>query len=86
MAIYYHLQGFPAIEGLQNLLEYHMLVFFMKLNFPFEFQTANQLGFEPASPGPKAAMLNIELHSIDTSLSLLLKMFFSMLEICNLPS
>ena len=31
----------------------------------FEFETANQLGFQPGSPGPKAAMLTIELHSSD---------------------
>ena len=42
-----------------------MLVLFMKTHFLFEFETANQLGFEPGSPGPKAAMLTIELHSFD---------------------
>ena len=31
----------------------------------FEFETANQPGFEPRSPRPKAAMLTIELHSIE---------------------
>ena len=33
--------------------------------FLIEFKTANQLGFELRSPGPKAVMLTIELHSID---------------------
>ena len=36
-----------------------------KLNFQFEFETGNQPGFEPGSPGPKVATLTIELHSID---------------------
>ena len=52
------------VAGLQHLLEYHTLVLFVKLNFWFESETANQLGFEPWSPGPKAATLPIELHSI----------------------
>ena len=53
-----------------------MLVLFMKTQFSilfeivylhklFEFETAKQPGFEPGSPGPKAATLTIELHSID---------------------
>ena len=54
------------IAGLQFLLEYHMLVLFGKLNFLFEFETVNQLEFEPRSLGLKAAKLTIELHSIDT--------------------
>ena len=37
----------------------------MKLNFLFEFETANQSGFKPRSLGPKGAMLTIELHSIE---------------------
>ena len=37
-----------------------------KLNFfHFELETANQSGFETGSLGHKAAMLTIELHSID---------------------
>ena len=36
-----------------------------KLNFRFEFETANQPGFEAGSLEPKASMLTIELHSID---------------------
>ena len=32
--------------------------------FLFEFQTANQPGLEPESPGPKRPTLTIELHSI----------------------
>ena len=36
-----------------------------KLKFQFEFETANQPGFEPRSPGPKMAIQTIELHSID---------------------
>ena len=35
------------------------------LNFRLEFETAEQPGFEPGSPKPKAAMPTIELHSID---------------------
>ena len=37
---------------------------FGTLNFRFEFKTANQPGFEPGSPGHKAAKLTIKLHSI----------------------
>ena len=33
--------------------------------FYFEFETANQPGFKPRSPGHKEATLTIELHSID---------------------
>ena len=33
--------------------------------FLFDFETANQSGFEPGSLVPKAARLTIELHSID---------------------
>ena len=36
-----------------------------KLNFLYEFETANQPEFEPGSVRPKAAMLTIELNSID---------------------
>ena len=53
-----------------------------KLNFRFEFETVNQLEFEPESLGPKgatltielpkAAMLTIELHSIDNSVLVLI--------------
>ena len=57
-------KGVP-IAGLQYFLEYHTFVLFVKLNFLFEFETANQPGFEPGSLGPKGAMLTIELHSID---------------------
>ena len=46
-------------------LEYYMLVLFVKTQFLIEFQTANQLEFEPGSPRPKVATLTIELHSID---------------------
>ena len=60
----------PPIAGLGYLLEYYMLVLFVKLDFRFEFETANQPGFEPRSPGPKTAMLTIELHSIDDKLRL----------------
>ena len=35
----------------------HACIFLWKLNFWFEFETANQLGFEPESMRPKAAML-----------------------------
>ena len=46
------------------MLEYYRLVLFVRLNFRFEFETANQPGFEPGSPGPKLAVLTIEiLHS-----------------------
>ena len=31
------------------------------------FKTANQPGFEPGSPGPKVAVLTIELHSINNN-------------------
>ena len=47
------------------LAEYYMLVFFWMLNFIFEFETVNQTGFEPGSPGPKVATLTIELHFIN---------------------
>ena len=40
-----------------------MLALSVTLNFQFEFNTANQLGFEPGSLGPKAGTLTIELHS-----------------------
>ena len=59
------------IAGLQYLLEYQTLVLFVKLNFWFEFETVTQPGFEPGSQGPKAAMLTIELHSIDKCFSYL---------------
>ena len=57
----------PPIAGLRYLLEYYMFVLFMKAQFLFEFETANQPGFEPGSPGTKAATLTIELHSIELS-------------------
>ena len=57
--------------GLQYLFEYYMLLLFVKLNFLFEFETAIQPGFEPRSPGTKAAMLTIELHSIGTAKQML---------------
>ena len=44
---------------------------FGTLNFRFEFKTANQPGFEPGSPGLKAARLAIKLHSIDFSENIL---------------
>ena len=44
-----------------------MLVLFVTLNFQFEFETANQPGFEPGSPGPIAPTLTFELQSIDES-------------------
>ena len=34
--------------------------------FDYNLRHTNQPGFEPGSPGPKAAMLAIELHSNDT--------------------
>ena len=37
-------------------LEYHTFVFLGKLSFQVEFETANQLGFEPGSPGQKATL------------------------------
>ena len=52
------------IGGLHYLLEDHTLVWFVTLNFWFEFETANQPGFKPRSLGPKAATLTIELHYI----------------------
>ena len=55
----------PPIAGLRYLLEYYMLVLFVKYNFQFEFMTANQPGIEPGSSGLKAATLTLELHSID---------------------
>ena len=42
-----------------------MLVSLVKLNFLFEFETANQPRFEPGSLGQQAAMLTIGLHSIE---------------------
>ena len=42
------------------------LYYSCKFNFfHFEFEKANQPGFEPGSSGYKAASLTIELHSID---------------------
>ena len=37
----------------------------VKSIFDFEFETANQPGFEPRLAGQKGAMLTIELHSIE---------------------
>ena len=54
----------PPIAGLRCLLEYNMLVLFVKLRFQIEFETVNQPEFEPGSQGPKAATLTIEFHSI----------------------
>ena len=49
--------------GLQYLIESHTLVLFLTLNFQFELETANQLGFEQESLGPKElATLIIELQ------------------------
>ena len=42
-----------------------MLLLFVTLNFQFEFETANQLGFEPRSSEQKVAIPTIELQSID---------------------
>ena len=56
----------PPIAELWYLLEYYILVLFVKIHF-FDFERAHQPGFEPRSPGPKAATLTIELHSIDNS-------------------
>ena len=55
---------FP-FDGQQYLLEYHMLVLIEQLNFPFEFEARNWPGFEPRSPGLKAARLTVELNSND---------------------
>ena len=55
----------PPITGLQYFLEYHRLVLCLKTQFLYEFNTANQPGFKPRSPRPKAATLTIKLHSID---------------------
>ena len=63
----------PPIAGLQYLLEYYMLLLFMKTKFLIWIQTANRPGFEPGSSGPKAAMLTIELHSIDNTKFIRLK-------------
>ena len=41
------------------------LYYFWKVIFRFEFETANQPGFEPWSAGLKPATLTIELHSIN---------------------
>ena len=41
------------------------MYYLWKLNFWFEFKTANQQEFEPGSSGPKAAMQTIKLHSIE---------------------
>ena len=56
--------------------EYFMLVLFLKLNFQFEFKAANQPGFEPGSPGPKAAIQTIKLHSFDTSCKFMVTVLF----------
>ena len=42
-----------------------IVLYYSCISFWFEFETANQPGFEPGSPGLKAATLIIELHSID---------------------
>ena len=47
------------------------MVFFVTLNSLLVYETANKVGLEPGSWGPKAAMLTIKLHSIDTYISLL---------------
>ena len=61
MAIYHQLQRCPHYR----VTVIHACIIHKKLNFRLKFETANQLGFEPGSRGPKAAMLTIELHSID---------------------
>ena len=45
-------------------------------NFQFEFKTANQLGFEPVSLGPKGATLTIELHFIHKNKLFILTIFY----------
>ena len=65
------------IAGLQYLLEYHTVVLFVKLYFSFEFETANQPGFEPRTLELKAATLTMELHSIKKLLT-----FFILNQLC----
>ena len=57
----------PCNGGIAGFTVPHACIIHEKLNFQFEFKTANQQGFECGSPGPKAATLTIELHSIDLS-------------------
>ena len=66
----------PPIAGLWYLLETICLYYSWKLNFQFEFEIAKQQGFEPGSQGPKAAILTIELHSIDYFQNLMLKITY----------
>ena len=49
----------PPIAGLRFSLDYYKLVLFVTLNFQIKFETVNLPGFEPESPGPKAAMLTV---------------------------
>ena len=58
----------PQLQGYGNYL---MLVLFIKPQILIwsEFEKTDQLGFELGSPGPKAAMLTIELHSKKNQLS-----------------
>ena len=57
-------KGAP-ITGLQYLLQYQMLVLFMKWQFSIWIRDSDPAGSEPESPIPKTAMLTIKLHSID---------------------
>ena len=64
----------PPIAGLWYLLEYYMLVIFMKTQFSIGLEDSKPAGIlnwiygTNGSTGPKAATLTVELHSIDTML------------------
>ena len=64
------------IAALLYLLEYYILLLFKKTQiFLFEFETADQPGFEPRSLWPKAAMLTIEQFAKNVSLVKIIAIF-----------
>ena len=66
LSIYQYLQGYHVTWDYNRHCSI-IGMYYLSMNNSiclFQFKTANQPGFEPGSPGPKVAMLIIELHSI----------------------